>query len=327
MSSDRYPELRNRLVLTLNALPEGAASKGLIQFCGEARERVAGSLEALRAEGAARYNANTDRWVKRESPFWNRMARKARESADLGAPGAEAALIGELALLYDKRWLEGAEELLLLIRQFFTKGSSAAALLCLDLLVHALDKIVAPGDCTDADGRFIAAYKESIGAALFMGKRLNKVMKLNAKARETALVREDVRSVLLLNLYGGFVQQLYASNNADIVFSLLRKAIRDIKEFEDAELFESIGPALGVYYQIEGDFRAASKYLGERTQSQFLGKLDYFAEMCTRYNAAGLMITGRYAQDVGMLKGRCARRLFCAFPYRPNGDRRSLPQF
>ena len=325
MNGTHHPGLRNRLLLTLDALPDGATVKGLIQFSDGPREAVLHTLEALRARGGVTCDAAGGGWRKKDSPLWERAAREAREA--VRGEETDDPLLEGLGRMCDGRWLVGAELLLLLIRKFMKKGRSAGALLCLDLLLRCMREAAPPGRSESEDLRFVAVYKELLGASLYMGKRQDEILDMLGKARQACTVWGDARSVLLLDLYLGIAQQLNASHNTDIAFSLISNAIRGIKDFEDAELYESIGPALGVYYQIEGDFREASKFLKGRHSNRFLDKLDYLAEMGVRYRAGGLMITGRHAQAVGLLAGALREARLLRLPLPAKWRQVQLAQF
>ena len=327
MDSTRHSILRNKLLLTLNALPGSASSRGLIEFSGAARAAAMLVLDDMRSRGWLSYDGGVDTWEKKAGQLWEGATAEARLEADGPGTGTDDPVLEGLVCLYDGRWLESGEIFLRAIRVFLKKGSSAGALVCLDLLALALRNIIAPGVNENEDARFVAVYKEFLGAALFMSKRLEAALSLLDKARRTSTAWGDVRSVLMLNLYEGCARQLAATHNTDIAFSHISNAIRGIKDFEDAELYDSIGPALGVYYQVEGDFREASKYLKERTQSQFLEKLDYFAELCTRYWAGGLVVVGRYGQAVGMLEGALREARLLHLPLQAKWRQAQLAQF
>lgn len=301
MNSDNHQDLRNRLLLTLYALPGGAVSKGLIQFSGKGRETVMAVLRELLSQGAVSYDAETDSWEKAGPALREQRLFEGGKSAD--QKGQADQQIEGLTSLREGNWLEGGEIFLRLLREFLKKGHSAGALLCLDLLVCSLEHAGASELSKSEDARFVAAYKEMLGACLFMGKRQEAVLALLDTARQASAARSDARSLLLLNLYQGMVRQFSPGHNAEFPFSLMGNAVRGIKDFEDPELYESISPMLGVYYQIEGDFHEASRFLKNWAPDHCSRKFDYFIEMGTRYRASGLMLTGHYGQAAGMLEG------------------------
>ena len=240
------------LLLGLAVLHDPVRTRALSQFVRGNESAILNSLQRLETAGLVRQDTTSRLWFVENGTA--RITLGKNGTAKLGQDG-HSPLARGLALLVNGQVLDGVEALVPALRGLIVDGLTAGALVCLDILLHALGRWADSGEHSKAEQeRFLVASKTIIGVVLYLTKRRRRPKALVASMEQVAESMGDVRSVLRLKLLLLCIHQLVGNVLEEDPRETLRKVTEQAQDLGDRDILTAAAHGRGMYQYINGEF-------------------------------------------------------------------------
>ena len=240
------------LQLSLAALHDPVRARSLSQLVRGDERATLSCLQRLQAAGLVRQDTASRLWFVENGPARNTLWKNG--TVGLGRD-AQTPLIDGLLMLLNGHALDGGEALAPVLRGLIFDGQIAGALVCLDILLQALERWADSGEHSKAEKeRFLHTSKTIIGFVLYLTKRRRRPKALAASMEKVAESMGDVRTGLRLKLLLLCIHQSVGNVLEEDPGETLLNVTEKARELGDGDILTAAAHGRGIQHYINGEF-------------------------------------------------------------------------
>ena len=287
------PELLFCLALTRRPVE----TKALCQVSGWDEQSVHAALVPLREAALLAHDPEQQHWAPRNETARERLAEMAAGMYRF----EEGVLLGAFALLHAGKLLDGSERICAAMDTLVRDGSSAATLVCLDILLDALKGWKPARHADRENARYLELVRRALGVCLYMTKRRRPVLSLLATAFSLADRLGNKRDALKLRLMQICLQYMVGDVLPGDPHEALEETVSEIEMLGDEDILIGTAHGISLRHHMRGEFAKSIAHLRDNP-SIGNDEAKYYGWIGLGVVAASACALGRFGNAIGAVR-------------------------